>query len=255
MKLIKAHPKQGFTLIELLVVIAIIAILAAILFPVFGRARENARRSSCQSNLKQIGLGFAQYTQDYDETFPVEQMNATASPGPYGWADGLQPYLKSIQIFQCPSDTREPTSDPTAAGYTDYFYNIGLARGAGGTTVRGATLSQVDFPTFTIVTAETNHTGSGGQTSNARGANRGGSGNAQTVGGGSLAMQRHLEGSNWLFVDGHVKWLRGATATTTSKVWAVNTPFVATSASTPANVTSGSDATFHVSDSFLNVNL
>src|SRR5689334_5202516 len=62
--------KPGFTLIELLVVIAIIAILAAILFPVFARARENARRASCQSNLKQIGLGIMMYTQDYDETFP-----------------------------------------------------------------------------------------------------------------------------------------------------------------------------------------
>jgi prepilin-type N-terminal cleavage/methylation domain-containing protein len=65
----KPKKKFGFTLIELLVVIAIIAILAAILFPVFGRARENARRSSCQSNLKQIGLGAMQYTQDYDEQY------------------------------------------------------------------------------------------------------------------------------------------------------------------------------------------
>src|SRR5687767_6194063 len=63
--------KSGFTLIELLVVIAIIAILAAILFPVFARARENARRASCQSNLKQVGLGFVQYTQDYDERYPM----------------------------------------------------------------------------------------------------------------------------------------------------------------------------------------
>lgn len=65
--------KQGFTLIELLVVIAIIAILAAILFPVFARARENARKSSCQSNLKQIGTGLMMYVQDYDETFPTER--------------------------------------------------------------------------------------------------------------------------------------------------------------------------------------
>lgn len=65
-------PRRGFTLIELLVVIAIIALLAAILFPVFARARENARRASCQSNLKQIGLSVVQYTQDYDETFPLQ---------------------------------------------------------------------------------------------------------------------------------------------------------------------------------------
>src|SRR5471032_187855 len=73
---------KGFTLIELLVVIAIIAILAAILFPVFARARENARRASCQSNLKQIGLGFQQYSQDYDERFPI----ALSSAGNANWA-------------------------------------------------------------------------------------------------------------------------------------------------------------------------
>ena len=108
-------PKRAsaFTLIELLVVIAIIAILAAILFPVFARARENARRSSCQSNLKQIGLGIAQYTQDYDERFPYG-INVTFSPTSNNWGlnDGLlwpqivQPYVKSIQVFACPSDSQ-----------------------------------------------------------------------------------------------------------------------------------------------------
>ena len=82
----------GFTLIELLVVIAIIAILAAILFPVFARARENARRSSCQSNMKQIGLGFMQYTQDYDEQYPANRYNsACPTSAVFGWGTVLQP--------------------------------------------------------------------------------------------------------------------------------------------------------------------
>ena len=92
--------RAGFTLIELLVVIAIIAILAAILFPVFARARENARRASCQSNLKQIGLGLTQYIQDYDEMF----LNAGNDGGTLVWQDLMQPYVKSIQLFNCPND-------------------------------------------------------------------------------------------------------------------------------------------------------
>ena len=96
----KNTAKRGFTLIELLVVIAIIAILAAILFPVFGRARENARRSSCQSNLKQIGLALTQYVQDYDEQFPVTNQNNWQTP----WTLRVQPYIKSTQVFMCPSD-------------------------------------------------------------------------------------------------------------------------------------------------------
>lgn len=99
--------KRAFTLIELLVVIAIIAILAAILFPVFGRARENGRRSSCQSNLKQIGLGIMQYTQDYDEKYPQAywyKNNAGDSDGYMQWTGATLPYVKSEQLYVCPSD-------------------------------------------------------------------------------------------------------------------------------------------------------
>src|SRR5215203_1740486 len=110
----------GFTLIELLVVIAIIAILAAILFPMFARARENARRSSCQSNQKQLALAIKQYVQDYDEKLPPVAVNATT---PYGWADAIQPYVKNEQILQCPSESTGPSGNPTLVGFSDYFYN------------------------------------------------------------------------------------------------------------------------------------
>jgi prepilin-type N-terminal cleavage/methylation domain-containing protein/prepilin-type processing-associated H-X9-DG protein len=141
--------RMGFTLIELLVVIAIIAILAAILFPVFARARENARRSSCQSNLKQIGLGIVQYVQDYDERFPFayNKLDSGTSSAPIiGWIDTLQPYLKSEQIFQCPSQPNRDVppfaeADNGGFGASDYFYNSNIM--AGGTSSSCPTLGVV----------------------------------------------------------------------------------------------------------------
>jgi prepilin-type N-terminal cleavage/methylation domain-containing protein/prepilin-type processing-associated H-X9-DG protein len=96
---------RAFTLIELLVTIAIISILSAILFPVFARARENARRSSCLSNLKQIGLGIMQYTQDYDETYPSCTRYLSGTTGTVYYYQNIIPYVKNYDIFRCPSSS------------------------------------------------------------------------------------------------------------------------------------------------------
>jgi prepilin-type N-terminal cleavage/methylation domain-containing protein len=115
--------RRAFTLIELLVVIAIIAILAAILFPVFARARENARRTSCLSNLKQLGLSIMQYTQDYDEKLPGSRKYFPTSPNAYTtWVTLLQPYARSTQLYTCPNGV--PYSDPAYPSY-GYNYNLG----------------------------------------------------------------------------------------------------------------------------------
>ncbi len=98
--------RRGFTLIELLVVIAIIAILAAILFPVFAKAREKARQSNCGSNVKQLALGIFQYAQDYDERLPPRyyRTNPAVAGGPNIWDHLVQPYVKNQQIQRCPSE-------------------------------------------------------------------------------------------------------------------------------------------------------
>jgi prepilin-type N-terminal cleavage/methylation domain-containing protein/prepilin-type processing-associated H-X9-DG protein len=125
---------KGFTLIELLVVIAIIAILAAILFPVFARAREKARQTSCLSNLKQLGLGLIMYAQDYDGMHPVycriviSGADNGITQGGFDHYTALQPYLKNEQIWQCPSVKPVPVLDWNSWGYdiqttTSYGYN------------------------------------------------------------------------------------------------------------------------------------
>jgi len=133
----QSSSKNGFTLIELLVVIAIISILASILFPVFARARENARRSSCMSNLKQIGLAVIQYTQDYDEYLPKEavyggpvlETGGAASGGLHLWMHSIWPYIKNAQVFNCPSANSDYIN-PFTGDYTSnisYGYNHALS--------------------------------------------------------------------------------------------------------------------------------
>lgn len=124
--------RKGFTLIELLVVIAIIAILAAILFPVFAKAREKARQSSCQSNLKQIGLGFMQYTQDWDGSYPTSRAEDPNDYLGYTWSNKLAVggyingsgtnAVKSFSVFHCPSDPTPIQRDPNDPNYQYGLY-------------------------------------------------------------------------------------------------------------------------------------
>ena len=245
------HPRliknaaKGFTLIELLVVIAIIAILAAILFPVFARARENARRSSCQSNLKQIGLGMYQYSQDFDEKFVSNCYGPSSSgqyqSGNYGgglnykWMDAMQPYVKSTQLFTCPSDTEQDVANLTfspqyipadklvGSSYQNYGSygvntNYGSYRGPGS---GGLTLATVEAPSTTFWVLETYPTAarsnygkyrtafdSTGATLavNAAGDKAEVTSSGFHYGGGVHA--RHLETTNVLYTDGHVKSIK-----------------------------------------------
>lgn len=216
---------KGFTLIELLVVIAIIAILAAILFPVFARARENARRSSCQSNLKQIGLGILQYTQDYDERLPYVEMDHAAVPDDNNiafanfkiWVDPIYPYVKSKQVFRCPSSVNNKTpGDPEGRP------NVGsgmMSYGVAAHTEEGNyafsfydNVPPTHIAQFTD-TAETIMLGDRNDTTTTPYAfgyfiNPGGNPN---VAPGYL----HLEGGNMAFADGHVKWMRPEKVTAT----------------------------------------
>jgi prepilin-type N-terminal cleavage/methylation domain-containing protein/prepilin-type processing-associated H-X9-DG protein len=159
-----ASSRRAFTLIELLVVIAIIAILAAILFPVFAKAREKARQASCMSNEKQILLGLTQYTQDYDELFASNWMNGSGSSAgtQWIWDQMVMPYIKSTQVFVCPDDsaTHIPTW-PTAtapSGIVNPFHTSYAQNGGMGSNAATLTLAGVNSPSTTVFVVDANST-------------------------------------------------------------------------------------------------
>ena len=192
--------RKGFTLIELLVVIAIIAILAAILFPVFARARENARRASCQSNLKQIGLGVLQYTQDYDEKYPLSVTRPAVSADQESWRYTVQPYVKSNQLFDCPSFTGDKYDGrkgdgPSSYGYNDLYFDWDLGLHA----ASAVALAEINKPSQTVYAMDS--------LGNMRLFPFGATGATESR--ADLKPEaRHLETCNVLFTDGHVKSMK-----------------------------------------------
>jgi prepilin-type N-terminal cleavage/methylation domain-containing protein/prepilin-type processing-associated H-X9-DG protein len=202
--------RRAFTLIELLVVIAIIAVLAAILFPVFAKAREKARQTACASNLKQIGLAAAQYAQDYDETFVPNTIDLPT--GYSNWGQLLQPYVKSTEVFACPSNPSNGNvmiggGGATPAIPTSYAlnYHIGNYGGPHGSTLP---LSAIAAPAQKVVVSEQ------------AGAENGAgwpdwTGNQWR----DMGFAGHTGFANYLFADGHVKAYRPVATLTPFNMW------------------------------------
>jgi prepilin-type N-terminal cleavage/methylation domain-containing protein/prepilin-type processing-associated H-X9-DG protein len=204
---------SGFTLIELLVVIAIIAILAAILFPVFARARGNARRASCMSNAKQIALGMMQYTQDYDEKLPLYS-NATN----VYWPTVIQPYVKSIQLFTCPESPDRIYTTGDRNGVAGYGYNpylwASIVNGVWSPwNLNSRALAEITKPASTVLIGDSSEVilwmpvfsaYPGWNTSFAT--------FVAFSNDWVSTTPRHFDGMNFAFADGHVKWMNAQTA-------------------------------------------
>ncbi len=227
-----AGKRKAFTLIELLVVIAIIAILAAILFPVFARARENARRTSCLSNLKQAGLAMMQYIQDYDETYPLIYNSVpTGTPAtdyPDGkkwanadlvfWAQSLFPYHKSTQAFWCPSAaffndaaTGGPVPVNGQYGANNLVLKTSNPVKLSAVVASANTYLIMDSGTYQI--SPTYAINSSGNVFFLPG--QGSAGSSCALSDSSLTKHikdcqdgRHFNGVNMAFADGHAKWLK-----------------------------------------------
>jgi len=221
--------RKAFTLVELLVVIAIIAVLAAILFPVFGRARENARRTTCLSNIRMVGMGLFMYTQDYDERYPGFPNN---SFGKSAWTYVLQPYVKSKEFFRCPSDkstanwaeTEEQLTDKNfrKSSYTwNGFFDPGSVK-LGKELLDGGvytSVADIAYPSELVMLAEgfeTNQQTTFNANKYASDVKADGSpcacGSFTTNWDAAkqeptdIMVRRHFDGSNYAYADGHAKW-------------------------------------------------
>jgi prepilin-type processing-associated H-X9-DG protein len=181
-----------------------VGFVAAVLYPVFARSRENdGHGPSCQSRLKQIGLGLIQYTQDYDEHFPPVAARGAA----YGWADALQPYVKSTRLFQCPSEYNEGQTDPRLSGYTDYWFNVRLSK---------RELKTINEPARLIAAGDGND---GTDLTDARYSIS--ALPPQWMSDANSPLYRHFEAANYLFADGHVKAMK---PTSVSNHWSQTDP-------------------------------
>jgi prepilin-type N-terminal cleavage/methylation domain-containing protein/prepilin-type processing-associated H-X9-DG protein len=216
--------RRGFTLIELLVVIAIIAILAAILFPVFAKAREKARQSSCLNNIKQLATAEVTYCQDYDEmTGPYGNQTCIANAAwtCKHWTDIMVPYLKSTQVLMCPSTSSHGAS-------ADYGINYYSVCGCGG----GNELAKFQWPAQTSIFMDAQVSSTNPQgieivysyinwpNAHPNGAADGNDWNRVSI--------RHNNGANVAFLDGHAKWaprstvMSGANTSDNTRFWGTN---------------------------------